>query len=65
MPYICLFLIARSDNYIVHRSERVVIGWKAKFYETPLLQYKNELIETTIKNRKGYSVVTKEILYID
>lgn len=44
-------------------SEKEVIGWQAKFYETPLSQHKTELVETIIKSRRDYPTLTKIIFY--
>jgi len=40
-----------------------VIGWQAKFYETPLSNHKNEVLETLEKAKRDYPQITKIIFY--
>jgi len=40
-----------------------VIGWQAKFYETPLSNHKKEILETLDKTKRDYAKITKIIFY--
>jgi len=40
-----------------------VIGWQAKFYDTPFSKHKKEILETLEKAKRGYPEITKIIFY--
>jgi len=40
-----------------------VIGWQAKFYDTPLSKHKKEILETLENTKRDYPKITKIIFY--
>ena len=45
------------------KYENDIIGWQAKFYDTPLSNHKDELLQTLEKAKRDYPDITKIILY--
>ncbi len=52
---------AIKTNPVEHGND--VIGWQAKFYDTPLSNHKKELLQTLEKAKRDYPDITKIILY--
>lgn len=44
-------------------KDNVVIGWQAKFYETPLSQHKVDLLDSINKSKRDYPEISKIIFY--
>ena len=45
------------------KKDNEVIGWQAKFYNTPLSSHKDDLINTIEKSRRDYPNITKLLFY--
>ena len=52
---------AIETNLVKHGND--IIGWQAKFYDTPLSNHKDELLQTLEKAKRDYPNITKIILY--
>lgn len=52
---------AIETNPINNNNE--VIGWQAKFYDTPLSSHKNDLVSTIEKSKRDYPNITKLLFY--
>lgn len=44
-------------------KDNEVIGWQAKFYNTPLSSHKDDLVNTIEKSKRDYSNITKLLFY--
>jgi hypothetical protein len=44
-------------------KDNEVIGWQAKFYDTPLSSHKDDLVNTIEKSKRDYPNITKLLFY--
>lgn len=60
--------IARYKNQVAIETEIIqngsdVVGWQAKFYDTPLSKHKEDIIDTVKAAKKHYPKITKILFY--